>query len=249
MKACLNFPEPRVMSSNCHFSSSDSQKPKDSSFTIMIDKQRQQVLAVKKLESVSVRYICSENDWNDWLIIKIVKSKFQERSVLLVECLGYYGKDVCVHWFCIIYWSCFNPHFSPFSLLIDWSLQLLHSSFVLCGQILLRTVLLGVQPDLDWHLSNLSFTLFGWDDLHQRQATNSGGWGVKWAVIVSFYSTFYVTVEGKQRSFSFSPTSLDNFDNLCNYRNTQPTCGCTVVLQKQTIFRRRQNQAGREHTD
>ncbi len=48
-KAHLTFPEPNVMSSYCFFCPNNSPKYKDSSFIIIIDKEKQQILTIKIL--------------------------------------------------------------------------------------------------------------------------------------------------------------------------------------------------------
>lgn len=49
-----NFPEPKVKSSNGFFYPTTSPKPEDSSFTIMEDKEKQQMLKFKKMVSANV---------------------------------------------------------------------------------------------------------------------------------------------------------------------------------------------------
>lgn len=210
------FPVPSVTSSNCPFFIQATVKnPKTlhwlswltnkGSKSSQLRSWNQQVLDIFARKTIEVI---------GWLSKKPrANLKVCLNCVLLVECLGYYGKDwldPLILFFLIDH--ALTPTLFSSSLLIDWSFLLfpllhLHSCFLLCCLILLRAVLLGVQPVLDWHLSNLSFTLLEWDDLCQRQATNSGCCGVKWTIIVSFYSLFYVIVEDKQRSVSFFPFS------------------------------------------
>ena len=53
---CHNFREPKVMSLNCFFCPTNSPKPKDSSFTIIDDKAKQQILYLrgKKLQMFDI---------------------------------------------------------------------------------------------------------------------------------------------------------------------------------------------------
>lgn len=48
------FPEPKVTSSDCFFCPTSSPKPKESSFTIIKDKDKGQILTFKKLKWADV---------------------------------------------------------------------------------------------------------------------------------------------------------------------------------------------------
>ncbi len=66
-----NFLKPKVMPSNCSFGPTNSSKPKDIQFTIIQDKEKQQILRIQKLEK-DLKYvnICQSNSWfmHSWSI-------------------------------------------------------------------------------------------------------------------------------------------------------------------------------------
>lgn len=66
-KICwLQFP--KVTSSNCFFCPTNSPKLKDSSLTVNIDQEQQQILTFKKLEPPKNVHFCLKDDWIDQLM-------------------------------------------------------------------------------------------------------------------------------------------------------------------------------------
>ena len=51
---CYGFPKPKVISLDCFFCPTTTSIPKDSSFTVMNEKEKQQILTFKKLEPANV---------------------------------------------------------------------------------------------------------------------------------------------------------------------------------------------------
>lgn len=52
--ACHDFPEPKVTSSDYFFYTSNSSKPKDTQFTLIYGKEKQQILRSERLEPADV---------------------------------------------------------------------------------------------------------------------------------------------------------------------------------------------------
>ena len=57
------FPEPTLTSLNYFFSPTSSPKPKGSSFTVINDKEKQQILTFKKLEPANGHFCFKKNCW------------------------------------------------------------------------------------------------------------------------------------------------------------------------------------------
>lgn len=154
MKAYQGFPEPSVTSSNCpffiqatvknpktlHWLSWLTNKGSKSSQLRSWNQQVLDIFARKRIEMIG------------WLSKK--PSKFQSWPQLCVVdgVFGILWKGLIISIdFVLFIDHALTPTFFSSSLLIDWSLLLfpllhLHSCFLLCCLILLRAVLLGVQP-------------------------------------------------------------------------------------------------------
>ena len=51
-------PEPKVFALKCFFFPTNSQNPKNSSFTVLSDKERQHIITFKELETAKIQHFC-----------------------------------------------------------------------------------------------------------------------------------------------------------------------------------------------
>lgn len=75
--------KPKVSSLNCFFCSTNSLQLKKSSFTVIKDKEKRQILIFKKQEPESVWYFCLKNDRNYYQSFSLLKLKGYSTNLVL----------------------------------------------------------------------------------------------------------------------------------------------------------------------